>query len=170
MSQAGRPPVPSFIKALRGTLQPAARDGEPQPEAALYVPPPRELADRPYAQEFWEVHLPLLVKNQMISEVDMTAFAAACLAYEAWIHAESELAKPAAEGGGHVVTTPNGYKIQSPWVSIAAGRRKEFLEYLREFGLTPAARTRIKIQLLGAPGDGGRERRERDEAQAFLDF
>jgi len=167
MSNAGRPPVPSWLKELRGTLQPADRAGEPQPEDALYIPPPRELADRPHAQEFWEVHLPLLVKNRMITEVDMTAFAAACLAYEAWIQAEEQLSKPADQGGGQIVKTQNGYPVQSPWVSIAAGRRKEFLEYLREFGLTPSSRTRIKIQLIGAPGSGARRH---DEHQEFFDF
>jgi P27 family predicted phage terminase small subunit len=164
MSQAGRPRLPSFVKELHGTLQ-AADIGEPQPEAALYIPPPRELAERPYAQEFWEVHLPLLVKNRMITEVDMTAFAVACLSYEAWISAENQLALPAEQGGGQVVKTKNGYEVQSAWVSIAAQRRKEFTDFLREFGMTPSARTRIRIQLLGAPGDG-----VRDVDQGFFDF
>lgn len=157
MSNAGRPPIPSWLKELRGTLVP--RDGEPQPETALYIPPPRELADRPHAQEFWEVHLPLLVKNRMITEVDMTAFAAACLSFEAWITAEEEL-----KSTGCVVKTENGYPVQSPWVSIAAGRRKEFVDFLREFGLTPASRTRIRVQIIGAPGGAA------DEHQQFLDF
>lgn len=166
MSQAGRPPVPTWLKELRGTLQPANRAGEPQPQEAIYIAPPREIANRALASEFWEVHLPLLVKNRMITEVDMTAFAAACLAYEAWILAEQELQKPAAEGGGYVIKTKNEYPIQSPWVSIAAGRRREFLDYLREFGLTPSSRTRIKVQLIGTPGsDAGR-----DEHQAFFEF
>lgn len=165
MSQAGRPPVPSWLKELRGTLQPAHRDGEAQPEAALYIPPPRELADRPHASEFWEVHLPLLVKNRMITEVDMTAFAAACLAYESWILAEEKV-----KTEGEVIKTGNGYLVLSPWATIAAGRRKEFIELLREFGLTPAARTRIKIQLLGAPGASGSLAGERSVDQAFFDF
>lgn len=167
MSNAGRPPVPSWLKSLRGTYLPAKDGGEPQPDEAIYIPPPRELADHPHASEFWEVHLELLVRNRMITEVDMTAFAAACLAYEAWILAETELAKPADQGGGYIVKTKNDYPVQSPWVSIAAGRRKEFLEYLREFGLTPASRTRIKIQLIGAPGSAGNER---DEHQGFFEF
>jgi len=155
MSNAGRPALPSWLKEMRGTLHPARRDGEPKPDDAVYIPPPRELADRAHASEFWEVHLPLLVKNRMITEVDMTAFAAACLAYESWILAEEQLRRPAEEGGGYIIKTKNDYPIQSPWVSIAAGHRKEFLEYLREFGLTPSSRTRIKIQLIGAvPGDG----------------
>lgn len=162
MSQAGRPALPTWLKELRGTLQPGERAGEPRPDDAVYIPPPRELADRPYASEFWEVHLPLLVKNRMITEVDMTAFAAACLAFEAWITAEAELKQ-----SGCVIKTKNEYPIQSPWVAIAAGARKEFLEFLREFGLTPSSRTRIKIQLVGGvAGDAG----GRDEHQTYFDF
>lgn len=162
MSNVGRPPVPTIIKALRGTLQPGERDGEPQPDGAIYVPPPTELrAEHPIACDFWESTLPLLVRNQMITEVDMTAFAAACLAFEAWTEAEREL-----KLNGAVVKTENGYPIQSPYFSIAAQRRKEVIEYLREFGLTPSSRTRLKIQLI-APGGGSARR---DEHQEFFDF
>jgi P27 family predicted phage terminase small subunit len=158
MSQAGRPPLPTWLKELRDPSR--ARDvGEPAPEAALYIPPPRELADRPHASEFWEVHLPLLVKNRMLTEVDMTAFAAACLAYEAWILAEKDL-----KDNGAVTKTENGYSVQSAYFTIAASRRKEFVEMLREFGLTPSSRTRIKIQIVGSPGA------ERDEQQGFFGF
>lgn len=162
MSNAGRPPLPTWLKELHGTLQPRDRDGgEPQPEAAIYIPPPRELADRPQAQEFWEVHLPLLVKNQMLTEVDMTAFATACMAYEAWILAEEDL-----RTNGAVTKTENGYSVQSAYFTIAAARRKEFVELLREFGLTPSSRTRLKIQLLAPGAAGGR----RNEHQEFFDF
>ena len=163
MSNAGRPPIPSWLKELRGTLQPRDRDGEPQPDAAIYIPPPREIANQALASEFWEVHLPLLVKNRMITEVDMTAFAVLCLAYQAWVLAEQAL-----EREGYVTKTANGYPIQSPWVSIAANRRKEFVEMAREFGLTPSARTRIKIQLIGAPGSSGSS--ADDEHQRFFEF
>ncbi len=161
MSQAGRPPIPSWLKGLRGTLSPAQRDLEPRPEDAVYIPPPRELADHAHASEFWEVHLPLLVRNRMITEVDMTAFAAACLAYEAWINAEALVKER-----GEVIETKNGYAVLSPWSTIAAARRKEFLEMLREFGLTPSSRTKIKIQLIGTPGASAAG----DEHQAYFEF
>jgi P27 family predicted phage terminase small subunit len=160
VSQAGRPPVPTWLKELRGTLQPRDRDGQPAPEDAIYFPPPRELCDRPHAQEFWEVHLPLLVKNRMITEVDMTAFAAACLAYESWILSEERV-----KTEGEVIKTGNGYLVLSPYATIAASRRKEFMEYLREFGLTPSSRTKIKVQIIGGPGE-----RPRDEHQSFFEF
>jgi P27 family predicted phage terminase small subunit len=161
MSEAGRPPVPTWLKELRGTLQPRQADGEPQPEAAIYIPPPRELADRPHASEFWEVHLPLLVKNRMITEVDMTAFAAACLAYEAWIQAEGKV-----KTEGEVVKTGNGYLVLSPWSTIASSRRKEFIDLLREFGLTPSSRTRIKVQIIPPGAHDGR----RSDDQGFFEF
>jgi P27 family predicted phage terminase small subunit len=169
MNHAGRPPVPTWLKELRGTLPAAGNVGEPQPEAMIYIPPPREIADQALASEFWEVHLPLLVKNKMITEVDMTAFVVCCLAYQSWIQAEQQLAKPKEEGGGYTVETKNGYQIQSPWVSIAAARRKDFVEMIREFGLTPSSRTRIKIQLIGS-GMPAHHGSAGDEHQGFFEF
>jgi P27 family predicted phage terminase small subunit len=163
MSNAGRPPVPTWLKELRGTLQPADQAGEPQPDSSLYVPPPTELANRPIAKEYWEVHLPLLVKNRMITEVDMAQFALLCLAFEDLIEAEQDL-----RTNGKTIRTENGYLVQSPYVSMRAQRWKEYVELCREFGLTPSARTRIKIQI-ALPGSSG-DRRERDEAQLFLDY
>ncbi len=160
MANAGRPAVPTWIKELRGTLAPGERADEPRPDPAIYFPPPRELADRAHAAEFWEVHLPLLVKNGMISEVDMTGFAAACLAYEAWILAEQDL-----KTNGAITKTANGYAVQSGYFTVAAARRKEFVEFLREFGLTPSSRTRLRIQLVGAGGSAAL-----DEHQSFFDF
>lgn len=160
----GRPPVPTWLKGLRGTLRPAERVDEPQPEEAFYIPPPGELASRPIAKEFWEGHLPLLVKNRMITEVDMTAFAMACLAFEAWIEAEEEL-----KTHGATTKTENGYVQQSGYFTIANARRKEVVEMLREFGLTPSSRTKIRIQLVGAPGQHS-PGSGRDEHQEFFDF
>lgn len=162
MSNAGRPPVPSWLKQLRGTQQPGDGADEPHPDDALYIPPPGELANRPVAKEFWEVHLPLLVKNRMVTEVDMTAFALMCVCFEEMIEAENELKEK-----GKVLKTENGYLVQSPYVSIAQQRRKEFAEYLREFGLTPSARTRLRIQIIPPGGAAGRAR---DEHQAYFEF
>lgn len=161
MSNAGRPPLPSFVKQLRGTL--VAGDGsEPQPDPAVYIQPPIALKENhPHACDFWEAHLPLLVKNGMISEVDMAGFASACLAYERWLEAEKELG-----ANGKVQKTENGYQVESPYVSIAKQARKEYVEFLREFGLTPSSRTRLKIQLVGAPDGGARE----DGDQLFFDY
>jgi P27 family predicted phage terminase small subunit len=163
MSNAGRPPLPTWLKELRGTLQPGERDGEPRPEDAIYVPPPAGLTNRPLACEFWEVHLPLLVKNKMISEVDMTQFAMLCLAFEEMIEAEQDV-----RTNGKVIRTENGYLVQSPYVSMAAQRRKEFNELSRDFGLTPSGRSRIKVQLLPSGRTVGQS--ERDEHQAFFEF
>lgn len=164
MSNAGRPPIPTWLKQLRGTAPAGGELDEPRPEDALYFPPPQDLiADHPIAAEFWRVHLPLMVKAKMLAEVDMTGFALMCVCFEEMLEADRELKE-----NGKVITTENGYKVQSPYVTIAAQRRKEFLEYLREFGLTPSARTRIKIQLIPA---GGREAAAaRDESQLFFDY
>jgi phage terminase small subunit len=102
-------------RAARTLSAGATRGDEPRPDDAIYIPPPRELADRPHASEFWEVHLPLLVKNRMITEVDMTPLRRLCLAYEAWILAEQSSRKRARSKRRRTAT------VQSPWSTIAAG-------------------------------------------------
>jgi P27 family predicted phage terminase small subunit len=163
MSQAGRPALPTWLKELRGTLQTGERADEPRPDDALYIPPPRQLANRPVAQEYWQVHLPLLVRYRMITEVDMAQFALLCLAFEDLVEAEEDL-----RTNGKVIKTENGYLVQSPYVSMRSQRWKEYVELCREFGLTPSARTRVKIQI-SAPGSAGGDD-VGDRRQAVLDL
>jgi P27 family predicted phage terminase small subunit len=161
MSNAGRPALPTWVKELRGTLQPGDRDSEPRPDEAIYVPPPAEIRSRPVACEFWQSHLPLLVKNRMITEVDMAQFALLCLAFEDLIEADEEL-----RTNGKTQRTENGYLVQSPWVSFRDQAWKRYVEMCREFGLTPSSRSKVKIQIIG----GAPHNAIADEHQTFFEF
>jgi len=52
-------------------------------------------------------------------------------------------AAQAAHGTGLFVKSPNGYPIQSPWVSVSNKSMELYRGYLAEFGLSPAARSRV---------------------------
>lgn len=62
-------------------------------------------------------------------------------------HCEAEdMIKKAAEasgGSGLFVKTPNGYPVQSPWVAVSNKSMELCRVFLAEFGMTPAARTRV---------------------------
>jgi P27 family predicted phage terminase small subunit len=72
--------------------------------------------------------------------VDKAAFAGYCQAYARWKEAEEFLSKH-----GTIFKTPSGYIQQVPQVSIAQTYLKVMKDFCSEFGLTPAARTRIQV-------------------------
>ena len=76
----------------------------------------------------------------ILTEIDKAAFAGYCQAYARWKEAEEFLTKH-----GTIFKTPSGYIQQVPQVSIAQTYLKIMKDFSSEFGLTPAARTRIQI-------------------------
>ena len=68
----------------------------------------------------------------------MAAFAGYCQAYARWKDAEEFITQH-----GTIVKTPSGYWQQVPQVSIAQTYLKLMNRLAEQFGLTPAARSRI---------------------------
>ena len=76
----------------------------------------------------------------ILTEIDMAAFSGYCQAYARWKEAEEFLSKH-----GTISKTPSGYIQQVPQVSIAQTYLKVMKDFASQFGLTPAARTRIQV-------------------------
>lgn len=140
MAQRGRKPKPTALKVLEGN--PGRRplnDKEPQPEKrAPKCPPWLE----PEAKKEWKRIAKILESMGILTQVDMTAFAGYCQAYARWKEAEEFLSKH-----GTIFKTPSGYIQQVPHVSIAQTYLKVMKDFCSEFGLTPAARSRIKVDV-----------------------
>jgi len=148
---AGRRPLPTNLKKLRGN--PGKRklnDAEPDVNQKAPEMPP----DLPeLAQKEWTSIVPRLMQLHVLSDVDGKALAAYCFAYARWHEAEQEI-----ERLGIIVEEPIlggpienreivGYKYKrNPAVSISHDALKLMKTYLIEFGLTPAARTRLRIE------------------------
>jgi len=146
---AGRRPVPDQIKKLTGShnaLNPNA------PRAYHYrtverVPIPKEIARDPHAKFIWDEVVPSLVANGMLERANLDCFANYCLAYAASRHALDDVFE-----NGRVWTEPilnkQGEHVgdkqrPNPSLEEAAKRRLEMLRHAIEFGLTPAAATRV---------------------------
>jgi P27 family predicted phage terminase small subunit len=80
--------------------------------------------------------------------VDKAAFAGYCQAYARWREAEEFLSKH-----GTIFKTPSGYIQQVPQVAIARNYLQIMKDFCSEFGLTPAARTRIRVDTESATSD-----------------
>jgi P27 family predicted phage terminase small subunit len=138
MATRGRKPKPTALKVLEGN--PGKRPlnkNEPQPERkAPRCPSWLE----PEAKKEWKRMAKTLEAIGVLTQVDKAAFAGYCQAYARWREAEEFLSKH-----GTIFKTPSGYIQQVPQVAIARNYLQIMKDFCSEFGLTPAARTRIRV-------------------------
>jgi P27 family predicted phage terminase small subunit len=138
MATRGRKPKPTALKVLEGN--PGKRplnNNEPKPEKkAPRCPSWLE----PEAKKEWKRMAKTLEAIGVLTQIDAAAFAGYCQAYARWKEAEEFLSKH-----GTIFKTPSGYIQQVPQVSIAQTYLKIMKDFCSEFGLTPSARSRIRI-------------------------
>ncbi|HZK10459.1 MAG TPA: phage terminase small subunit P27 family [Clostridia bacterium] len=146
MATRGRKPKPTALKVLEGN--PGKRplnNKEPQPEKkAPRCPSWLE----PEAKKEWKRMAKTLEAIGVLTQIDKAAFAGYCQAYARWKEAEEFLSKH-----GTIFKTPSGYIQQVPQVSIAQTYLKVMKDFCSEFGLTPSARTRIRVNTVDTPTD-----------------
>ena len=135
---AGRRPKPTHLRVLQGN--PGKRPlnvNEPKPKVEQLTPPEHLNA---IALSEWNRVSEELSRLGLLTTVDRAAFAAYCTVYARWVDAEEGLKKT-----GPVVRAPSGYPMISPYYTVANQSLQLMRSYLIEFGLTPAARSRISI-------------------------
>ena len=140
---SGPVPKPTQLKVLDGN---PGRRPIPVDEfrPATHVPEcPAHLIGE--AQREWYRLTAELARYGMVSEVDRGAIAMICTIWARYVEAEEMIARAAqaAHGTGLFVKSPNGYPIQSPWVAVSNKAMELYRGYLAEFGLSPAARSRV---------------------------
>ncbi|SNX59739.1 phage terminase, small subunit, putative, P27 family [Nitrosomonas ureae] len=102
------------------------------------------------AKQEWLRIILLLEKYKLITDIDTAALALYCVAYGRWQEAEKRIRENKADGGdGMIITSPNGYPIQNPYLIVANRAMEDCYKYLQQFGLSPAARTRVTPGLQG---------------------
>ena len=138
MAQRGRKPKPTALKVLEGNPGKRPLNGnEPKPEKTAPKCPSWLEHE---AKKEWRRMTKTLEAIGVLTQVDATAFAGYCQAYARWKEAEEFLSKH-----GTIFKTPSGYIQQVPQVSIAQTYLKIMKDFCSEFGLTPAARSRISV-------------------------
>jgi P27 family predicted phage terminase small subunit len=144
----GRPPKPTALKLISGNPgKRALPKDEPRPPVEL---PAMPAWLTPEARVEWQRLGPVLVRLRLLTRLDRAAFAAYCQAWSRFVQAEQELSKTSP-----MAFTANGYPIVNPWQTISNQAVGLMSKFLGEFGLTPAARTRINApHPLGGSGDG----------------
>lgn len=90
------------------------------------------------AKQEWDRIVSALTPMCVLSSVDRAPLAAYCVAYALWIEATEMLEKH-----GSMIKSPNGYPIQSPYLSVANKQLELMIRLACEFGFTPGSRSRI---------------------------
>jgi P27 family predicted phage terminase small subunit len=103
---------------------------------ALIIECPAELGA--VARREWDRIVPLLAADDRITALDQGPLAIYCSAYAGWLEAITAL-----QTYGTMMKSPNGYPIQSPYVSIASKQAEIMIRIAAEFGFTPASRMRL---------------------------
>jgi P27 family predicted phage terminase small subunit len=145
---SGRRPLPTAVKKLRGN--PGKRkmnDAEPAP--VLGVPEMPKGLGKVAAAE-WRSIVPDLLQLGVLTKVDGKALAAYCHAFERWFAAERDVAKygviveePILVAG---VATDYVRLKKNPACGVSETAMKIMKSFLIEFGMTPAARSRVRIE------------------------
>ena len=140
MVKTGPPPQPTALRILRGN--PAKRPlpkNEPQPKQGIPACP-RHIHGE--ARREWRRISIDLASCGLLTQVDRAALAGYCQAWARWVEAEDVL-----RTAGVLIKTPNGMLAQSPILAIANRAMDQMRAFLCEFGMTPAARTRIQVKV-----------------------
>ena len=136
----GRKPTPTALKVANGNPGKRRINGqEPKPPGSL-PDCPDHLSD--VAREEWHRIAASLNKIGLLTQVDRTTMAAYCQCYGRWVEAEQKLAETPS-----IIRLPSGYIQQSPWLTISNKQLELMVKYMSELGLTPAARSRLAIQV-----------------------
>lgn len=138
---AGRRPKPTKLKVLEGN--PGKRrlnEMEPTPETEI---PTRPGWLAPEGKREWTRITRDLQRLGLLTVVDRAALATYCQWWAVFVAAQAVLSDPMR----WTFTTANGYTQQVPEVGIAKLASSMMKSYLIEFGLTPASRSRLRVEM-----------------------
>jgi P27 family predicted phage terminase small subunit len=137
----GRPPLPTHIKLVQGNCPAASFESKRAEAAACRA----GTAAAPHRTGESQVHsmAEMLVRRGVMTELDAGALARYATAWCRWVDAEAEIKKR-----GLVVKTNADFVIQNPFLAVANRCMNQMAQIESEFGLTPSARTRIRMEEL----------------------
>jgi P27 family predicted phage terminase small subunit len=142
----GPPRKPTAILKLSGSPLADQREGEPVP--------PADAPERPEwlnkrQREGWDWLVGALAKMKLLTSADMPTIAGFAVAWGTFVEAVENI-----EVDGSTCEGSTGNLVQSPWVRIRNESMGQILRYAQQFGLSPAARARVKVTEQKAKADG----------------
>jgi len=140
VKRTGPPKKPTKLKLLQGTFRAdRAAQNEAQPELDIPAVPPH-LSDE--AKVEWGRISQELFQLGLLSRIDRAALAAYCESWSDWLDA-SRMCSTKDGKDRKVILTTNGNPMENPYYTIKKRSMELMHKFLTEFGMTPAARSRI---------------------------
>jgi P27 family predicted phage terminase small subunit len=134
--RGGRRPNPDNLVLLTGN--PGKRRLPTRAQVPAKLPQcPKHLHGE--ARKEWGRLAPQLFEAGLLTELDVTALSALCVARAHWLEATRKLAEE-----GSTIVGPGGVLRASPWVRIQSTTAQQIRLFAQEFGMLPGSRGRIK--------------------------
>lgn len=138
-----RPRKPTQLKVLQGSRVRSDREAASNAaQPTIAVPPCPDWLDAKSRKQ-WDKIAPQLVALGLLSVIDGDLFGA----YAETSARYGDVCSKLEEINDWIGTTPNGFKVQTALVSIRNTLQKQLISLGREFGLSPAARSSIKVDV-----------------------
>jgi P27 family predicted phage terminase small subunit len=137
---------------LRGNPGKRPLRPEPEPDRGSQCPEPPEFLSSDAVTE-WRKVAPELHRSRMLTAFDVMPLAAYCAAFSRWKAAEEELAREAAQDPRKAltVTDAKGVMRPNPLLRLSRAAAAEMVKIAGQFGMSPAARSRIAAGIAGQP-------------------
>lgn len=139
----GRRPKPTRLKILEGNRAKVGRaklERAEEPRPTLGIPQPPTWLDTE-ARAMWDRLTPGLDRLGLLTVIDGAALEGACSAYSVAVECRKVLQRD----GLVMEVGDQGYRQQRPEVAIELKSWAQFRAFCVEFGLTPAARSRLAV-------------------------
>jgi P27 family predicted phage terminase small subunit len=138
VTMSGPPPTPLHLRVLRGNPGKRPLRPEPEPPALAACPEPPAFLTGCAAEEWRRAASDLHVTG-LLRGIDTMLLAAYCQHAATWRMAVEALARNPAL----LIKAPDGTARRNPLIKIAADASLAMLRFANEFGMGPAARSRI---------------------------
>ena len=132
----GRKPLPETLAWLKGDRR---RIYKVEPDAPVGEPDMPEYFDD-IAKAEWQFMTKILTEMNLLRTADKTALACYC---EAW--SRYRQAMETVKQQGTVVINKQGEQVKNPYHCVMRHALQDVIVFLREFGLTPTARSKMAI-------------------------
>lgn len=137
MGRRGFQPAPTALKVLKGERPDRINHDEPQPRDGLPACPPGVSKQ---VKEIWDYTIAELAQMRVITPADRDGLVAYCEAVALHRQASAVVAS-----AGHADKALNGGHARHPAIQVQREAAATMRAWAQEFGLTPAARTGIKV-------------------------
>jgi P27 family predicted phage terminase small subunit len=150
----GPKPKPGAIKKLQGNPGKRPIKDDLVTSYDENVPDPPDTLNELGKTE-WKRVSPILHEMKLLANLDLVALEAYCVSFVQWRESNAQLSKY-----GLIIKSPNGYPMQSPYLSISKGALADMARFMAEFGMTPSSRGRLNVQ--------EKEKGQEEEIESFL--